>query len=167
MLSSIVQVNAPSLYFSDMTDVLDEAQRKELELRIPAGKIGKPDDIAEAVHHVPRLKQPKRTNCMRFHVNASITLNKILTGKNSSMLSVKARKKVRALIALTGSVNKVAAKILTKTLFRFARVLHVEDALGYERDDEEGTKTIQKEFALSIMSRPELEQRNRCFRPGS
>jgi 3-oxoacyl-[acyl-carrier protein] reductase len=32
-----------------MTDVLSEEQKKTLEMRIPAGEIGKPEDIAQAV----------------------------------------------------------------------------------------------------------------------
>jgi 3-oxoacyl-[acyl-carrier protein] reductase len=40
---------APGFIATDMTDVLSEEQKKTLEMRIPAGEIGKPEDIAQAV----------------------------------------------------------------------------------------------------------------------
>ena len=40
---------APGFIATDMTDALTDEQRKALATRIPAGEIGKPEDIAQAV----------------------------------------------------------------------------------------------------------------------
>jgi 3-oxoacyl-[acyl-carrier protein] reductase len=43
---------APGFIATDMTDVLDDGQKEILATRIPAGYIGKSDDIAEAVQYL-------------------------------------------------------------------------------------------------------------------
>jgi 3-oxoacyl-[acyl-carrier protein] reductase len=51
MASRGITVNcvAPGFIATDMTDALDDEQRKALATRIPVGEIGKPEDIAQAV----------------------------------------------------------------------------------------------------------------------
>lgn len=44
-----VNTVAPGFIQTDMTDQLDEAQRQELEKKIPLGRLGQPQDIANAV----------------------------------------------------------------------------------------------------------------------
>ena len=65
---------APGFIATDMTEVLPEAQKAALLAQIPVGRLGEPDEIAEAVAFLASSKAAYITGS-ELHVNGGMFMN--------------------------------------------------------------------------------------------
>ncbi len=65
---------APGFIATDMTEVLPEAQRAALMAQIPLGRLGAPEDIAEAVAFLASPQAGYITGT-ELHVNGGMFMN--------------------------------------------------------------------------------------------
>ncbi|SNR93597.1 MULTISPECIES: 3-oxoacyl-[acyl-carrier-protein] reductase [unclassified Azospirillum] len=64
---------APGMIATAMTDVLNDAQKEAMHSRIPAGKLGTPDDIAAAVLYLASVEAGYVTG-QTLHVNGGMAM---------------------------------------------------------------------------------------------
>jgi 3-oxoacyl-[acyl-carrier protein] reductase len=65
---------APGFIATDITEVLPEAQKTALLAQIPLGRLGSPDDIAEAVAYLASPQAGYVTGT-ELHVNGGMYMN--------------------------------------------------------------------------------------------
>ena len=68
-----VNTVAPGMIATAMTDVLNDAQKEAMNSRIPAGRLGTPDDIAAAVLYLASNEAAYVTG-QTLHVNGGMAM---------------------------------------------------------------------------------------------